>query len=70
MDFVTISAEYKETKSNLEKHIALLQVNQKEQIMKLQSDHQAFKVRSKAVGERLTRAEAKVVELEEENNDS
>ena len=31
MDFVTISAEYKETKSNLEKHIALLQVNQKEQ---------------------------------------
>ena len=67
MDFVTISAEYKETKSNLEKHIALLQVNQKEQLIKLQSDHQAFKVRSEAVGERLTKSEARVVELEEEN---
>ena len=70
MDFVTISAEYKETKSNLEKHIALLQVNQKEQIMKLQSDHQAFKVRSEAVCERLRKAEAKVDELEVENSET
>ncbi len=44
MDFVTISAEYKETKSNLEKHTALLQVNQKEQIMK----REAYKSRSQS----------------------
>ena len=68
MDLVRLTAEYKEQTADMKEQIARLQSAHKEQVVKLQTDYQSFKVRSEAVGERLTLSEAKVDELEAEND--